>query len=142
MDKNWVITTLDKRIIAGSNPVRRGKSLTGATFKITDCKVRVPVVTLSKKDENELLKQLKSGFKGMVKWNKYMSQTSNHAANNNLNVLIDPTFSSVNRLFVLPFKNDNNNYDNQTSFSTFYLPMVQIIDFNVIIDKTPFLISL
>ena len=27
------------------------------------------------------------------------------AINNNLNILIDPTFTNVNRLFVLPYKN-------------------------------------
>ena len=44
---------------------------------------------------------LKSRFKRIVKWNKYMSQSSNYIANDNLNVLIDPTFTNVNRLFVL-----------------------------------------
>ena len=32
-----------------------------------------------------------------------MSQMSNQNKNNNLNYLIDPTFSNVNRLFVLSF---------------------------------------
>ena len=31
---------------------------------------------------------------------------SNRTANNNLNYLIDPTFSNVNRLFVLSFENE------------------------------------
>ena len=84
-DKNCVITSLECRVVTaaqGDNPEIRDNFPTGATFKITDCKLRVPVVTLSKKDENELLTHLKSGFKRMVKWNKHMSQTSNHAANN------------------------------------------------------------
>ena len=63
---------------------------------------------------------------------------SNHTANNNLTVLIDPTFTNVNRLFVLSFKNDDANRHNRTPFSKFYLPEVQIKDFNVITEKMQF----
>ena len=70
---------------------------TNAVFKITECKLYVPVVTLSAKEDNELLNKLKSGFKRTIKWNKYMSQMSNQTINNNLNYLIDPTFNNVNR---------------------------------------------
>ena len=38
---------------------------------------------------------------------------TNQTGNNNLNYLINPTFTKVNRLFVLSFKNDND----KTSFS-------------------------
>ena len=55
-------------------------------------------------------------------------------ANNNLNILIDPTFTNVNRLFVLAYRND----DNRQSFYEFYLPRVRIKDFNIIIDKLAF----
>ena len=61
----------------------------------------VPVVTLSKENDTKLLKQLKIGFKRTIKWNKYRSQMTVQAQNNNLNYLIDPTFINVNRLFVL-----------------------------------------
>ena len=44
-----------------------------ATFKITDTKLFVPVVTLSKENHIQLLEQLKSGFKRTIKWNKYRS---------------------------------------------------------------------
>ena len=54
--------------------------------------------------------------------------------NNNLNILIDPTFTNVNRLFVLAYQND----DDRQSFSKFYLPRVVIKDCNVIIDKLAF----
>ena len=59
---------------------------------------------------------------------------SNQVANNNLNYLIDPTFSNVNRLFVLSFENE----ENRTSFSEYYVPKVEIKDYNVIIDGKPF----
>ena len=54
--------------------------------------------------------------------------------NNNLNYLIDPTFTKVNRLFVLLFENEND----RTSFSRYYVPNVQIKGFNVLIDVKRF----
>ena len=57
------------------------------------------------------------------------------AINNNLNILIDPTFSNVNRLFVLEYGQNNND---RLSFSRFYLPNVMVKDYNVIIDKLAF----
>ena len=47
---------------------------TELNFKITDTKLYVPVVSLSKENEIKLLEQLKSGFKRTIKWNKYRSQ--------------------------------------------------------------------
>ena len=75
-----------------------------ATFQITDTKLYVPVVTLSKENDIKVLEKLKSGFKKTIKWNKYRSQMTIQNNNNNLNYLIDPTFTNVNRLFVLSFK--------------------------------------
>ena len=63
---------------------------------------------------------------------------STEAINNNLNILVDPTFTNVNRSFVLSYQVDANNNDNRQSFSEFYLPRVMIKDFNVIIDKLAF----
>ena len=40
---------------------------TNAIFKITDCKLYVPVVTLSAENDNKLLEQLKTGFKRIIK---------------------------------------------------------------------------
>ena len=109
-------------------------SPTDAKFEITDCKLYVPVVTLSAENDNKLLEQLKSGFRRSIKWNKHMSQLSNQNKNNNLNYLIDTTFSNVNRLFVLSFENE----DNRTSYYKYYLPSVEIKDYNVLIDGNPF----
>ena len=61
--------------------------------------------------------------------------------NNNLNYLIDPTFTHVNRLFVLPFERiEENNVkkDHRDSFSHYYVPKVQIKDFNVLINGKGF----
>ena len=61
--------------------------------------------------------------------------------NNNLNYLIDPTFTNVNRLFVLSYKRideDNVKKDYRDSFSHYYVLKVQIKDFNVLIDEKSF----
>ena len=86
-------------------PAAAINSPTDAKFEITDCKLHVLAVTLSAENDNKLLEQLKSGFRITIKWNKCMSQMSNQNKNNNLNYLIDTTFSNVNRLFVLSFEN-------------------------------------
>ena len=57
--------------------------------------------------------------------------------NNNLNYLIDPTFTNVNRLFVLSFSR-NNNTDKRDSFSDYYVTKVKIKDFNVLNDGKSF----
>ena len=130
-NKNCVITSLEQRDIGGGN---RDNAPTGATLTINDCKLYVPAVTLSKDDEIKLLTNLKSGFKREIIWNKYRSQMTTEAVNNNLNILIDPTFTNVNRLFVLAYQNA----DDRQSFSQFYLPRVMVKDYNVIIDKLAF----
>ena len=56
------------------------------------------------------------------------------AINHNLNILIDPTFTNVNRLFVLVYQTA----DDRQSFSQFYLSKVMVKDFNIIIDKLAF----
>ena len=130
-DKNCIITSLEQRDIGGGN---RDNAPTGATLAISDCKLYVPAVTLSKDDEIKLLTNLKSGFKREIIWNKYGSQMTTEAVNNNLNILIDPTFININRLFVLACQNA----DDRQSFPQFYLPNVMVKDYNVIIDKLAF----
>ena len=62
--------------------------------------------------------------------------------NNNLNYLIDPTFTNVNRLFVLPFqkvaRENNTTKGYRDSFSHQYVPNVRIKDFNILIDGKRF----
>ena len=101
---------------------------------INDCKLYIPVVTLSKDDKIKLLTNLKSGFTRKIIWNKYRSRVSTEATNTNLNILIDPTFTNVNRLFVLAYQTA----DDRKSFHQFYLPKVMVKGFNLIIDKLAF----
>ena len=114
----------------------------GATFKITDTKLYVPVITLSKDNGTKLLEQLKPGFKKTVKWNKYRSRMTIQTQNNSLNYLIDPTFTNVNRSLVLSFQRrageNNTTKDYRDSFSYYYVPNIRIKDFNVLIDGESF----
>ena len=99
-------------------------------FEITETKLYVPVVTLSTKDNEKLLQQLKFGFKKTIIWNKYESSIKTFAQNRYLNCLINPSFQGVNRIFVLAFENEND----RTSHSTYHLPKVELKDYNVMID--------
>ena len=132
-NKNCIITSLEQRQVDAGPPIVNGTT-TAATLAIKDFKIYVPVVTLSKDDEINLLTNLKSGFTREIIWNKYRSQMTTEAIDNNLNILIDPTFTNVNRLFVLAYRNA----DDRQSCSQFYLPRVMVKDYNVIIDKLAF----
>ena len=136
--ENCVLTDIITHIAVaaqGYTPTRPDVSApTNATFQIKYTKLYVPVVTLSTQDDNKRLEQFKTGFKRTIKWNKYRSEMTNQTQNNNLNYLIDPTFTKVNRLFVLSFENE----DDRRSFSKYYVPNTQIKDFNVLIDGKSF----
>ena len=83
---------------------------TGAgTFEITDTK-------------------LKSGFKRVINWNKYLSKPELLRQNPNLNYLIESSFQGVNRLFILAFKNDTQGY----------LPNVETKNYNIVINGENF----
>ena len=101
------------------------------TFTITETNLCVPVVTLSTQDNAKLLPQLKSGFKRTISWNKYLSKPKILAQNPNLNHLAEPSFQGVNWIFVLTFENDAQS----TSNKRYYLPNVDIKDYNVTIDE-------
>ena len=105
-----------------------------ATSAITDTKLYVPVVTLSTQENTKFLQQLKSGFKRVINWNKYLSKPELLAQNPNLNHLVEPSFQGVNRLFVLAFEND----DHRTSDDRYYLPTVEIKDYTIMINGENF----
>ena len=105
-----------------------------ATFEITDTKLYVPVVTLSTQENTKFFQQLKSGFKRVINWNKYLSKPELLAQNPNLNHLVEPSFQGVNRFFVLAFENE----DDRISDDEYYLPTVEIKDYNIVIDAENF----
>ena len=104
---------------------------------ITDTNFYVPVVTLSTQDNVKLLKQLESGFKGTVNWNKYQSKVTQQISNRNLDFLIDSSFQGVNRLFVLSFE-DRRVLE---TYKQYFLLTVEVKHYNVIIDGRNLLIN-
>ena len=126
-------------------------TIADTTFKITDTKLYVPIVTLSSKNNVKLVKLLEEGFKRPVYWIEH--QTNIEAIDLNNNNLTrfprDASFQVVRRLFVLAFNNatvnvpDNpiNNTNKRVlrnSHTNFFLPRVNITDHNVLIDGRKF----
>ena len=68
---------------------------------------------------------------------EYRSEITTQPKNNNLYYLIDPTFKNITRLLVLSFKNGDD-YPTRYSFDKYYMPLVEIKDFNALIDNKPF----
>ena len=123
---NLILTWSSTCVVTNSNGA--------GAFAITDTKLYVPVVTLSTQENTKFLQQLKSGFKIVINSNKYLSKPELLAQNPNLNHLIEPSFQGVNRLFVLAFENDNH----RTTHDRYYLPNVEIKDYNIMINGENF----
>ena len=119
---NLILTWYENCVIVSTEAANQG-----ATYTITETKLYFPVVTLSTQDNGKLLTQWKKGFKRTINWNKYKSELL--AQNLNLNYLVEPSFQRVNRLFVLA---------QRTSSKSYYLPNVEIKDYNVMIDGKNF----
>ena len=122
---NFILTWSSTCVIISTNVQNQN-----ATFSITDTKLYVPVVTLSTQENTKFLQQLNSGFKRGINWNKYLLKPELLAQNPNLNHLVEPRFQGVNRLFVLAFESDNH----RTSDERYYLPTVEIKDYNIMIN--------
>ena len=121
--------------MVGTNPTD-ATITTGATFQMNNAKLYVPVVTLSKNDSIKLSENIEQGFKRAISWNKYKSEITTQTKNNNLDYLIDPTFRNINRLLVLSFKNGNDD-PTRNSFDEYYILLVEIKDFDALIDNKP-----
>ena len=104
------------------------------TLTISETTLHVPVVTLSTQDNAKLLPQLKSGFKRTISWNKHLAKPELLAQNSNVNHLIEPSFQGANRLFVLAFEDDAQ----RISKRSYYIPNVEIKDYNIMIDGKSF----
>ena len=141
-EKNCIITEVSRTLRAvdlNADPVvfEVVTETTGAKFQITNTKFYVPVVTVSINDNIKFLENIKLGFKRTISWNKYRSEITTQTKNNNLDYLIDPTFRNINRLFVISFKNGDND-PTRDSFDKYFMPLVEIKDFNALIDSKPF----
>ena len=116
-----------------------------ATFKITDAKLYVPIVTLSAEDNVKLSKLLGEGFKRSIYWNKYKvidNKVVGIAANNEekyIRELLDSSYQGVKRLIVLSHDNTAGyNEDFDDSFKKYFLPRVKIENCNIEIDGRNF----
>ena len=78
-----------------------------ATFKITNTKLYLPIVTLSSKDNAKLVKLLEDGFERPAYWNEYQTKikTKDLDNDNPIRLLFDSSFQGIKRLFVLAFNN-------------------------------------
>ena len=83
------------------------------------------------------LENIKQRFKRTIFRNKYRSEITTQPKDNNLDYLINPIFRSINTLFVLSFKNGNND-PSRNSFDNYYMRLVKIEDFNALINNKTF----
>ena len=125
---NLILTWFENCVIVSTDVANQN-----AIFAISDTKPYVPVVTLSTQDNSKLFQQLKSGFKRVIIWNKYFSKPGLLTKNLNLN-LVETSFQGVNRLFVIASENDTQ----RTSAKGYYLPNVELKDYNITIDRKNF----
>ena len=116
-----------------------------ATFKTTDSKLYVPIVTLSAEDNVKLSKLLSEGFKKSIYWNKYKVIDNilvEIVANNEeeyIRVLLHSSYQGVKRLFVLAYNNSAG--DNQVSidsFKKYFLSRFKIENYNIEIQGRNF----
>ena len=125
-----LILTRSNRCFIINNPIAGHEP----TSTITDTKLYVSVVTLSTQNNGKPLEQLKSGFKRTINWNKYELKVTIEQQNQYLDFLINPSYQGVNRLFMSSFENT----DVRTSYTRYYLPLVEIKNYNVVIDGQNF----
>ena len=110
-----------------------------AVFIINDTKLYVPVVTLSKEDNKDFIKQQNKGFQRSIYWNEYKTKEINEDADVNVfkYISLDPCFQGVNILFVMTY----NRADGQPTRNRqrkYYLPRISLNKYNVIIDGRNF----
>ena len=120
---------------------------TATTFQITKTELYVPVVTLNTENNKKLTKLLGENFKRSVIWNEYKSkiQTVSTIAGEGGNadterISLDRSFQGVNRLFVMVFDGNtvSRNTDDPESHQRYFLPRIEIKDYNVLIDGRNF----
>ena len=106
-----------------------------AVFIINDTNMYVPVVTLSKEDNKDLIEQQNKGLQRSIYWNEYKTKEINENADANVlkYINLDPSFQGVNRLFVMAY-NRANGQPTRNGQRKYYLPRIDLEIYNVIID--------
>ena len=116
-----------------------------ATFKITDAKLYVPIVTLSAEDNAKLSKLLSNGFKRFIYCKKYqvidniLVEITDNNEEKYVRYLRDSCYQGVKRLFVLAYNNAAR--DNQVSvdfLKKYFLLRFKIENYNIEIDGRNF----
>ena len=132
MEKKCVLSTDDVAAAANAadNPV----------FIINDTKLYVPVVTLSKEDNEDFIEQQNKGFQRSIYWNEYQTkqQNENEDANVFKYINLDPSFQGVNRLLVIAYSREDNNQPTRDGRTKYYLPRIDLKKYNVLIDGRNF----
>ena len=110
-----------------------------AVYIINDTKMYVPVVTLSKEDNKDFIKQQNKGFQRSIYWNEYKTKEINENADANVfkYINLDPSFQGVSRLFVTAY-NSANGQPTRNGQRKYYLPRIDLNKYNVIIDGRNF----
>ena len=110
-----------------------------AVFIINDTKMYVPVVTFSKEHNKDFIEQQNKGFQRSIYWNKYKTKEINENADANVfkYINLDPSFQGVNRLFVMTY-NRVDGQPNRDGQRKYYLPRIDLNEYNVIIDGRNF----
>ena len=85
----------------------------------------------------QTLSSSKVRFKRTIFCNKYRPEITTQTKNNNLDYLIHPILRNINRLFVLSFKYGDDD-PTRGSLDKYYMPLVEVKDFNALIDNEPF----
>ena len=110
-----------------------------AVFIINDTKLHVPVVTLSKEDNKDFIKQKDKKFQRSIYSNEYKTKEINEDADANVfkYINLDPSFQGVNRLFVMAYNRANGQLT-RNGQRKYYLPKINLEKYNVIIDGRNF----
>ena len=120
-------------------------TIAATTFKIKNIKSQVPIVTLSSKDNEKQVKLLEDGFNRSIYWNEYQTkiETKNLDNNNFTRFPLDASFQGIRRLFVLVFGNTEEGAKKveRNNHTKYFLPRVNIINYNVLIDGRTFMIN-
>ena len=111
---------------------------TTATFRITDAKLYVPIVTLSIEDNSKLTKLLNEGFKRPICCHEYKVtpiKVGELAAVNDVTYireLLDLSCQGVKRLFVLAYNNTaGNDQVSVDSHEKYFLPRIKVDNYNI-----------
>ena len=77
------------------------------------------------------------GFKGTINWNEFQSKVTTERQNKYLDYLINLGFQGLKRHFILSF--ENNAY--RPGHIGYFLPKVEIKDYDLMVNVKSFLIS-